>query len=202
MKERRRPTLLLVRTLCLQNAISSWYSVVLIGPWEPQEPWALSVHGIIWNILMGSRNQKRKTLFRNPGLSPTALTSQERADILSAVYILFLLASCSPPLPGPPHFGLADKLCPMYKAVLPALGEPSHIQTRHSSEFYPPSPFYFYTLLHYGINPFISFRGSGRNLLLSRKQRRSTLMTCSSLQPSLHLHLPTLHPQTLLQQRR
>lgn len=85
----------LAKTLFLHNAISFGYFVVLIGPRDPQQHY-LESFDIIRNILMGSRCLKGKTLFRNSGLSSTAPTSQERADILSTVYILFLLASLFP----------------------------------------------------------------------------------------------------------
>lgn len=175
--------------------------MVLIGPRDPQKHHWESF-GIIQNILMGSRCHKGKTFLEIQGCLPLPPPPRRELTFLALFTFFSSLPLCSPPLPGPPHLGFTDKLCP-YKQNPPSCSggaqlHPDLPQLRILPFLHPLS---LATLFHHCINPFVSFRASGWNSK-SRKQRRSMLMTCfqSPALPAPPLPYPT--PQTPFQQRR
>lgn len=80
------------------------------------------------------RWQKGKTLFRKTRLSSTAPTSQERVDVPSTVYILFLFAFPFPTRCRTSHSSHIN--CPYKQSHLSCCGGAQPILTPHNSELY------------------------------------------------------------------
>ena len=133
-------------------------------------------------------------LFRNPGLSstdPPLPRPQERADIPSTVYILFLLVSPSPTLS---RSSWQRDCAPRDKATFllggrsgdaePHLGLSECHQLRISPFLHP---FFFYTLQPPWINPFTSFQEPGSN---PDSRRRKSMLTAGPQSPGHPSPLP------------